>query len=372
MGLRRRLYLLCIIAVSIMSFTGCVPQEVKIDSPLRIGEVTPYSMSKSQNAIYDDVRRKANYMSDEVAEKYIKSLFDSRTKQYGESVTFDYSGDKILYKVADSLKKALYNDAGNLVLPPSRYNRSNDPKLSFDYNVANGHLIINTQISRNFEENNEYYHCVFYWAYLCNAAIEIALVPDGRTTYLSLNEFTTSGQETVTASNNTNKLNNRYNLCNREQFITLMNSTANLLPKPESIVEEDYNSYVAQIAQEAERKLNNRYSVRKGSPFKTEKTYNVSFEVAVGRLQRSLNKYKYEKENSTFSFEENVDIKGKSQKRNVLVRLFPEMKNKVAVAIDMTYDVIVDSMSDNMYGEKEARSSFESTINYLNSLLRES
>lgn len=371
MGLRRKFYLLGIIVLSIMSFTGCVPQEVKLDSPLQIGEANGYSMSKSQKEIYDDVRRKAMHISDEAAENYLKSLFDSRTKKYGDSVTFDYSGERILRYFAASMKNALPANAEKLLLI-TKFDWCHEPQVYVDDSVPNGNLMMHVSIIKDCGENQQYPRVTYYWSNLCDAVINILPVHDGRATNLSLNEFTTRGQATLTSSNNYNKLIVPRNTCNREQFMSLINSIPNSMPKPESVVEQDYDSYVAQIVQEVEGKLKNRYSVRKGDPLKTEKTYNVSFEVAVGRLQRALNNYKYEKEHSTFTFEDDVDIRGKLQKRIVTVSLFPETKNRVAVDINMTYNLIVDSMSPNVYGDKEARDSFESTINYLNSLLRES
>lgn len=93
------------------------------------------------------------------------------------------------------------------------------------------------------------------------------------------------------------------------------------------------------------------------SSIKTEKTYNLTPDVIASRIQRKLDAYKYVQDRTRYEFsdkkklglDQNIAIK-------TIVNVFPESKDRSAVAFELQYQDIADTFNAgrHVFGEKAA------------------
>jgi hypothetical protein len=106
-----------------------------------------------------------------------------------------------------------------------------------------------------------------------------------------------------------------------------------------------------------------------------ESTFQLGFETAMARLQRRLDKFKYDKDNSTFVFdldrhEETWYGKKVPMREQITVKLFPE-KNNTVVVYKLEYLPVYDDLADkNLYTVADAKARVNAIIAQVESNLK--
>ena len=343
------------------------PVTHNLQTPVLLILNTEYAVVKNKSDIYETMKEQfRGFIADQPSQNVLKNVFAEKMKNYSDPVTFEMklSPEETLNGFSEELKKKIINNEGKIVWLSENVRSCTAPAIDFHYNInnpsgADGILNIDAQITKNCDALRHRIELKMHF--------EMPFKKNQGELVLSLDKFNTLGGWKLPFGGYRTELAS----INVEKVISLIQDVPQTLVSPKTATMRDYNALLSSITQAVQGKLSHRYyKAENDSRLKTEKTYKVSFDVAVGRLQRSLDQYKYEKEKSTFSFDEPANINGIDLKRHIFVRLFPEMNNQVAVVVDMTYDLVVDSLTNDTYGEREARQSFDSTINHLNSLLR--
>jgi hypothetical protein len=144
--------------------------------------------------------------------------------------------------------------------------------------------------------------------------------------------------------------------------------------KSRTNVDRQYNESVSSAVYEINFRLSQRLLVG-GAQTVTlkESSFSTNFETSIARLQRRLDKYKYDNSNSTFVFTgdrtetflgQKVDLK-----EGLTVKVFPE-KTGTVVVYKLDYKQINDALTNkSLYSEKEASAFYQSQIDVINRIL---
>jgi len=126
-----------------------------------------------------------------------------------------------------------------------------------------------------------------------------------------------------------------------------------------SPIDKVYDDEVKNVIYDIKLTLDRRLSSKREMETFKDVTYNVNFETAVSRLQRLNDDFKYDKDASTFIYNEKTYTKnfiGKSTslKSNIIVKLFPE-KSATAVKYQIKYSRLRDKLTDrDLFGLEDA------------------
>lgn len=333
-------------------------------SDLTVPVVTEYSLVRQKNDAYEDAKKQLQgQIVDKPSEILLRNVLAEKTANYPDNIAIkiNFSTEELLKTFADQLSKQIALNAGKVFWVGKNFSCSN-PAAKFaikDLNGTTGTLTAESIIEKPCRICTQTLGCQNnnLWG---KTELAFSIKPEPGKSIFSLEKFDTSSSGSripfLPSSDGIHE----------DVLVALIKKS---LPNAETTAMNEYRSLISSTVLDVSIKLRNRYSKSNSGLLKTEKIYNLSFDIAVARLQRTLDKFKYEKDQSTFFFEESLNIGNKMLKRKTLVKLFPESNNRVAVVIDMSYETLTDSLSKEVYGENESRTSFDSTIASITKLL---
>jgi hypothetical protein len=108
---------------------------------------------------------------------------------------------------------------------------------------------------------------------------------------------------------------------------------------------------------------------------KTEKTYEIDFNTAVGRMQRKLNNYKFDPGQSSFSFRAEKDFAycgGTPAKygETTTIKLFPESNGRTAAVLETSRDDVFDGLLKVSSGRTEGKTVFDELVANVDRILK--
>lgn len=117
-----------------------------------------------------------------------------------------------------------------------------------------------------------------------------------------------------------------------------------------------------------------RFQKNKPIETKSEKTYKVDFNAAMGRIQRKLNDYKFDPGQSTFSFKEdkNFTYCGDAPTKysvTTRVKLFPESNGRTVAVLEASHDEVYDNLLKTSSGSAEAKKEFSDIVATIDRIL---
>jgi hypothetical protein len=140
-------------------------------------------------------------------------------------------------------------------------------------------------------------------------------------------------------------------------------------------VDKEYNDSISSAVYEINFRLSQRLQVGDVQTVTLkESSFSTNFETSIARLQRRLDKYKYDNSNSTFVFagDRAETFLGRSValKEALTVKVFPE-KTGTVVVYKLDYNQINDALTNkSLYSKKEASAFYQSQIETINRILK--
>jgi hypothetical protein len=366
MGICRLFFL---IPIFMLISCGTTSQQIQRDAKYQLKTADRLEIQKS-NMLLDITQVLRPLLIDEYARDYCTSIFTKHTEKYPDPMIFQdkiaeiNTSEAVVEKLSAEFRDIL--EANNSkyfsVYAPSelRLECVGQNRLAFKSNVKkqneiSGVLDISAQFNKAcrvfVQMTNRYAHPTM--SGVANLQLDYGKREDNQIDF-SLKAFKTESDRDlgVTKTINSEEIMRSLN----DAFIKV-SADARRLSK----------TMANSITEEVKSGLNNRFITKPEESIKTEKVYNINFDAAVSRLQRGLNRYKFEKDSSSFWFSDNKSMvyggKNIPCESRIDVRLFPEKSGKTAVVYDMRYGTIYDNLaSKEHYGKEQAKSEFNYMI----------
>ena len=141
---------------------------------------------------------------------------------------------------------------------------------------------------------------------------------------------------------------------------------------PTMLKNNSYNYFIKHTASIMRMMLKNRYQKKIAKiALDKEVISEISNEILLSRLQRKLKDFKYDKNNSRFSFQYKYCIESVCSKTNYTLSVFPESDKRSVILEKVSYEPIYDKQSKKIvFGKDNANSSIKSYRNFVNKIAK--
>lgn len=369
--MRNNYFIKCALTVTfLIFFASCAsaPPLVKKETPNMVLEISKPEYTMPKSVLYEEVEKQlSDFLNDSISKSILDEQFNTKTSNFSDPIKFSTIDQFTIEKASNELTTFLKNYieqnknqihwmVGDRDLQWRCEQRS--PVIFKTENnkldSITGILFLNALFTSD---------CTYYSAltkrrepenYNSSLSLKIKFAENDSAILLIIEEITTNNTNGafIKAQKNTEIIQNairnnvvEINKRGMDQFINLKSS----------------------IIYDTKIKLRKRYQVENIERIKKEKVYNVPFNVAVSRLQRKFESYKYSIENSTFTYNGKDSFKYADVNldyiNNLALKFFPETKNRTAIVFEKEFEPVFDSFKEQyIYGRNEALLDLENTI----------
>lgn len=355
----KRLYFFVLIVAVFLLISGCAGKKKVNDPPPQIGksvsiDEVPYSISKIDAV--SNIVEKSSHIIDDASRKFARNYAENMLEEYEDQIVLD--GIVSCKEKVNFLKKIIYKNI----------NRSPFSTYKYTFNFAiNNHIRSRKLYAKYGGSESEYDYVrsiseIEWWQHNTNvsatgvASVDYAVTggclsgPGSSSFNVSIRDYVAknakfSFQNVADIAIDWDKVREIVNRLN-SQYVVQDNHTY-------------FNEKEDNIAANISRKLGSRFSIsgRETITF-SEKEYRVDHSIALSRLQRNLDDFKFEESKSRFDFTDTYCPEGYSVCSNmtITVNTFPEEGGRTVVKNAISFDVMEDTLLPQpAFGPDDAR-----------------
>ncbi len=382
-----------IFSICLLIFTGCAGLRT-IDHEIPVPEKESFTIKFKDTVIIQkkdfskELKRALDkYLMDKDSQEYFNTVFDKHIKSYADPIVFEKNivdpptPEKVAMKIAGNFSAIVEKDKEKI----HQLFHGNNKYMRFRF-YPNKPVIFKSDIQKDSDSQGRFsFNITFVQPYKYSSSA-------GNPTYNTMGSNVMLEMKYEKIEENEIKFSiDNISIKSDEKgpaydsnsiYGSSVDSEAllrSIRQIPSSIHQADaqpeYKKFKASIIGEVKKTLNSRCMIKSGKRLKKEEQYSIRFEVAMSRLQRELDRFKYSTEESTFQF---IDKKacpfGNSSvnyKTDLNVKLFPETNGKTAIIFEIVYNQLFDTLTNrNIYGQKDAEKLLSDTIASVSSILK--